>query len=61
MLRYTCGPEDTVATIIQTPSNTWKAIIRKRGWPSTINTFRTKRDAQDHVTGASEKAAIHLQ
>jgi len=36
-----------VATITKTPSKTWKAIIRKRGWPTTIKTFRTKRDAQD--------------
>jgi len=47
MLRYTCGSEDTVATINKTPSNSWKALIRKRGWPTTIKTFRTKRDAQD--------------
>ena len=40
-------PEDTVATIRRTPSNTWKAIIRKRGWPTTIKTSRTKRDAED--------------
>ena len=36
-----------MATITKTPSNTWKAIIRKRGWPTAIKTFRTKRDAQD--------------
>lgn len=36
-----------MATISKTPSNTWKAIIRKNGWPTTIKTFRTKRDAQD--------------
>ena len=36
-----------MATISKTPSATWKAIIRKRGWPTTIKTFRTKRDAQD--------------
>jgi integrase len=36
-----------VAAITKTPSNTWKAIIRKRGWPATIKTFRTKRDAED--------------
>lgn len=36
-----------MATITKTPSKTWKAIIRKRGWPTTIKTFRTKRDAQD--------------
>jgi len=36
-----------MATITKTPSNTWKAMIRKRGWPTTIKTFRTKRDAED--------------
>ena len=36
-----------MASISKTPSNTWKAIIRKSGWPTTIKTFRTKRDAQD--------------
>jgi len=36
-----------MATITKTPSATWKAIIRKRGWPTSIKTFRTKRDAQD--------------
>ena len=36
-----------MATIIKTPSKTWKAMIRKRGWPTAIKTFRTKRDAQD--------------
>jgi len=36
-----------VAAITKTPSKTWKALIRKRGWPATIKTFRTKRDAQD--------------
>jgi hypothetical protein len=36
-----------VATITKTPSNRWKAIIRKQGWPTTIKTFRTKRDAVD--------------
>ncbi len=30
-----------MATITRTPSNTWKAIVRKRGWPTTIKTFRT--------------------
>lgn len=36
-----------MATIVKTPSNTWKAVIRKRGWPTTVKTFRTRRDAQD--------------
>lgn len=36
-----------MATIVKTPSGTWKAIIRKIGWPTTAKTFRTKRDAED--------------
>ncbi len=36
-----------MATIARTPSATWKAVIRKRGWPTVIKTFRTKRDAND--------------
>ncbi|SPR98429.1 Integrase family protein [Cupriavidus taiwanensis] len=36
-----------VATIVKTPSGTWKAVIRKIGWPTTAKTFRTKRDAED--------------
>jgi integrase len=36
-----------MATITKTPSKTWKAVIRKHGWPVTIKTFRTKKDAAD--------------
>ena len=36
-----------MATLRKTPSATWKAVIRKRGWPTVIKTFRTKRDAAD--------------
>ena len=36
-----------MATIVKTPSATWKAVIRKSGWPTIAKTFRTKRDAQD--------------
>ena len=36
-----------MATIVKTPSNTWKAVIRKNGWPTSVKTFRTKRDAED--------------
>jgi integrase len=36
-----------VATIVKTPSSTWKAVIRKIGWPTSAKTFRTKRDAED--------------
>lgn len=36
-----------MATITKTPSGTWKAVIRKVGWPTASKTFRTKRDAED--------------
>lgn len=34
-------------TIVKTPSGTWKAVIRKTGFPSVIKTFRLKKDAED--------------
>lgn len=36
-----------MATLVKTPSGTWKAVIRKNGWPTASKTFRTKRDAED--------------
>src|SRR5450830_1896805 len=36
-----------MATIVKTPSGTWKAVIRKTGWPTTVKTFRLKKDAED--------------
>jgi integrase len=36
-----------MATLVKTPSGTWKAVIRKAGFPTTSKTFRTKRDAED--------------
>ncbi len=36
-----------MATIVRTPSQRWKAVIRRTGWPTTIKTFRVKRDAED--------------
>lgn len=36
-----------MATITKTSSGSWKAIIRKTGWPTTSKTFRIKRDAED--------------
>lgn len=36
-----------MATITQTESGKWKAIIRKTGWPTSVKTFRLKRDAED--------------
>lgn len=34
-------------TIVKTPSGTWKAVIRMTGFPSTIKTFRLKKDCED--------------
>ncbi|MGB8715028.1 MAG: site-specific integrase, partial [Rhodanobacteraceae bacterium] len=36
-----------MATIVKTHAGNWKAVVRKKGWPTTSKTFRTKRDAQD--------------
>jgi len=36
-----------MATIVRTEYKTWKAMIRKKGFPTTVKTFRTKRDAED--------------
>lgn len=36
-----------MATLVKTSSGTWKAVIRKTGWPTASKTFRTKRDAED--------------
>ncbi|MEN8762762.1 MAG: hypothetical protein ABF290_10025 [Thiogranum sp.] len=44
-----------MAAIAKTASNTWKAIIRKRGWPTTIKTFHTKRDAEDWARSTEDE------
>jgi hypothetical protein len=36
-----------MATIVKPPSGTWKAVIRRKGWPTSSMAFRTKRDAED--------------
>lgn len=38
-----------MASISKTKSGTWKAVVRKSGWPTAAKTFRTKRDATDWV------------
>ena len=39
-----------MATFRKTPSGTWHAQVRRRGWPAVAKTFRLKRDAQDWAT-----------
>lgn len=34
-------------TIVKTSTGKWKALIRRKGWPTTSKTFRVKRDAED--------------
>ena len=36
-----------MATIVKTETGTWKALIRRKGWPATAKTFRLKKDAED--------------
>ncbi len=51
-----------MATIVKTPSNTWKAVVRRRGWPTTSKTFRIKRDAEDWARGIEDemRRGIHV-
>lgn len=44
-----------MATIVKTPSGTWKAVIRKTGFPTTIKTFRLKKDADDWARRAEDE------
>jgi integrase len=44
-----------MATLVKTPSGTWKAVIRKSGFPATAKTFRTKRDAEDWARRAEDE------
>jgi hypothetical protein len=36
-----------MATLFKRPSGSWKAVVRKTGWPMVTKTFRIKRDAED--------------
>jgi len=51
-----------MATIVRTPSNTWKAVVRRRGWPTTSKTFRIKRDAEDWARGVEDemRRGVHV-
>ncbi len=35
-----------MATLVRTDSNNWKAVIRRKGWPTSAKTFRLKREAE---------------
>jgi hypothetical protein len=44
-----------MATFVKTDAGTWKAVIRKQGWPITSKTFRTKRDATDWARSTEDE------
>jgi len=45
--RYSAEQSSAAGALVKTPSGRWKAIIRRAGWPLTVKTFRTQRDAGD--------------
>ena len=52
-----------MATIVKTPSGTWKSVIRKQGWPTAAKTFRTRRDAEDWARQIEDEMVrgVHIQ
>lgn len=52
-----------MATIVKTPAGTWKAVIRKQGWPTAVKTFRTKCDAEDWARQTEDEMVrgVHIQ
>lgn len=44
-----------MATITQTKSATWKAMVRRKGWPPAIKTFRLKRDAENWARSTEDE------
>jgi integrase len=42
-------------TITRNSVGNWKAVIRKKGWPTAVKTFRTKRDALDWARRAEDE------
>ena len=49
-----------IATIVKTLSGTWNALIRKTGFPTTIKTFRLKRDAEDWARRIEDEMVLGL-
>lgn len=51
-----------MATLVKTPSRTWKAVILKAGWPTTSKSFRIKRNADDWARHTEdEMRGIYVQ
>ena len=47
-----------MATIVRTPSATWKAVIRKQGWPTTAKTFSDLYDLPAPLIGKLKELLI---
>ena len=52
-----------MATLVKTPSGTWKALIRKTGWTTVAKTFHTKRVAEDWSRRTEDEMVrgVHIQ
>lgn len=52
-----------MATIVSTNARSWKAIVRRTGWPIAVKTFRLKRDAEDWARRTEDEMVrgVHMQ
>src|SRR5699024_7015393 len=44
-----------MATLTKTATGKWKAVIRRKGYPTVAKTWRTKRDAQQWATAVEDE------
>lgn len=44
-----------MATLTKTTAGSWKAEIRRKGWPKVYKNFRTKRDAEDWARATEDE------
>lgn len=49
-----------MATFRKTPSGTWNAQVRRRGWPPVARTFRLKREAQEWAASIEHDMRLGL-
>lgn len=49
-----------MATIIHTASGHWKALVRRRGWPSVTKTCRLKRDVKDWARHVEDEMVLGI-
>ncbi len=52
-----------MATIVKAPSKAWKAVIRRKGWPTVSKSFRTRRDAEDWASLTEDEMirGVHIK